>query len=149
VIQAQVVSQKPYVLLITITGDMPKSMNSMLGRNPMAARGNAQMWRRRVKSAVQTKLPPSPLQKVHIQITRYSSRYLDFDSLAALAKPVIDGLVAERVGPKGERTILPGVLIDDSWKVTGPWRLDQKLCKRGKEALSILITELAEDLNLG
>ena len=47
---------------------------------------------------------------------------LDWDSVVASMKPVVDGLVRA------------GIMIDDTYKVTGPWEVDQKFLqkKQGK-----------------
>ena len=76
------------------------------------------------------KLPKSPLPMVSIEIIRHSHRTLDFDGAVASVKPVVDALVSA------------GVMIDDSWKVTGAWLVDQKF--RPKSSGPILEIRIRE-----
>lgn len=55
-------------------------------------------------------------EKAKIKIHRYftgKSQFKDYDNLVASMKPIIDGAV------------LAGVLIDDGYKITGPWEVEQ------------------------
>jgi hypothetical protein len=53
------------------------------------------------------------LIKAKVRLVRHFYRFLDFDGCVASMKPVVDALVD------------CGVLVDDGWKVTGKWDVDQ------------------------
>ncbi len=57
--------------------------------------------------------PEFPLEICTLFLKRSHWRSLDYDGLVGSFKPVVDGLVTA------------GILIDDSWKVTGPWQVTQ------------------------
>jgi len=66
-----------------------------------------------VENAVKSQRPKIPLESCHIKVERLFFRSLDWDSCVASLKPVIDGLVHS------------GIIIDDNYKVTGPWDVTQ------------------------
>lgn len=76
-------------------------------------------------------LPPEPLKKARITIVRHFWRTLDYDGLVGSMKPIVDALVSA------------GVLVDDSWNVTGQWDVDQ-LFRSKKEGplLTVCIEEV-------
>jgi len=76
------------------------------------------------------KIPKVPLRRVKISIVRHSHRTLDFDGAVASMKPVVDAIVSA------------GIIFDDSWKVTGPWIVDQKF--RPKSAGPLLEVSIEE-----
>lgn len=79
------------------------------------------------------KLPAEPLKKARLTITRHAYRSLDYDGLVGSLKPIVDALVAV------------GVLSDDSWKVTGPWVVDQVFRPKSEgPLLTISVGELKD-----
>ena len=70
-------------------------------------------WYTSVAIAVEGKQPPEPLDSCIIEIERCFYRFLDYDGLVASVKPLIDGLIHS------------GVILDDSYKITGPWKISQ------------------------
>lgn len=103
-----------YKLQIEINA-LPKSLNKTLRSYWAEQRRQHQWWHFAVGLKIRQKdLPPKPLEKATIRVTRHFYRSLDFDGLVGSMKPVIDALVTN------------GVLIDDNWKVTGPWIMNQK-----------------------
>lgn len=95
----------------------------------------AEEWRMRIMAALRSRKPfaqkpAKPLERVQISITRHSHRMLDFDGMVGSFKPVVDALVKN------------GVLVDDSWAVTGPWFVDQKFRpKKAGQLLEIIVEE--------
>lgn len=77
------------------------------------------------------KLPPQPLVKAHVHLIRHSNRLLDYDNCVSSFKGIVDSLVDA------------GVMIDDSYKVTGPWLVEQRYRpKKDGPLLEIIITEV-------
>lgn len=64
------------------------------------------------------KKPKSPLVSAEITIVRHYYRFLDWDGCVASMKPVVDGLIH------------CGIILDDSYKVTGPWNVSQEFLPR-------------------
>lgn len=89
-------------------------------------------WYVLVEQAVKSLRPPSPLEKCHIKIERLFFRTLDWDSCVASMKPVVDGLVHS------------GIMIDDNYKVTGPWDVTQSF--RSKKDGPLLKVGVYEDV---
>lgn len=117
-----------YKLFLTLD-TLPKSLNKKLkwGSKFRNVREN-QSWDLMIACECSDKLPPSPLEKANITLIRHSWRTLDYDGLVGSMKPVVDALVS------------CGVLIDDSWNVTGKWNVDQKFrAKKDGPLLEILI----------
>ncbi len=93
---------------------LPKSLNKALRTNRYKANSQNKDWDWLVFGMVRGKLPPEPLSKAHIKITRHFWRTLDYDGLVGSMKPVVDALVSA------------GVLLDDSWNVLGAWDVSQQ-----------------------
>lgn len=109
---------------------LPKSLNKKLRSNRFRNYRENLSWDNLIASRCYHQRPTKPLQKCKIEIVRHSYRFLDFDGLVGSMKPVIDALVT------------CGVLIDDNWKVTGPWIVEQKFRpKKLGPLLEIKITE--------
>lgn len=103
----------PYEIYICIEGALPKAMNKVMRSHWRKNHQDGSRWKELIQRAVLTMRPAIPLTKASISITRHSYRMLDYDGLVASMKPLVDGL-------KGF------VIEDDTWKVTGPWKVDQK-----------------------
>lgn len=75
---------------------LPRRTNNM--RSSWKARyGEAKLWKARVMKAIvcsRKPLPPEPLAKAKLTLTRLSSTEPDFDGLVSSFKHVIDGLIA-------------------------------------------------------
>lgn len=92
---------------------IPKSLNKSLGSHYYSRHKDMATWRALVSFAVGSRTPPAPLSRASIRIVRHSHRMLDYDGLVGSMKPVVDALID------------CGVIVDDSWKVTGPWHVTQ------------------------
>lgn len=110
--------------------DLPKSLNKSLRANRFSNLREMKRWASKIGIACYLDLPTSPLPKAKLKITRFSYRMLDYDGLVGSLKPVIDGLVSS------------GILIDDSWNVTGAWQVDQVF--REKKKGPLLLIEVQE-----
>lgn len=131
-----ILSKEPFKLYLRIEGDLPKSANATLGRNPWIARENSKKWKMIVGNAVERCLPPDLLEYASISITRHSSRLLDYDNFATSIKPIVDGLKDL-------------VIVDDSWKRTGAWRLHQEFRPKNLGSLiELWVTEREEPLEI-
>lgn len=109
---------------------MPCPLNVALRKHYKARHNDKLRWYNYIQAETHGKRPQKPLTRALITITRYSSRTLDFDGLAGSLKPVVDALK------------ISNIIIDDSWKVTGPWVLDQKFKPRAEgERLEIRVDE--------
>jgi hypothetical protein len=93
---------------------LPKSLNKKLRSNYFKNHKELKSWQMMVELQSFGKKPDYPLPKASIEIIRHSYRLLDYDGLVGSLKPVIDAIVKA------------GILIDDSWGVTGRWFVDQK-----------------------
>jgi hypothetical protein len=111
---------------------LPKSLNIGLRTNRWKYQRQNKMWDMHIYSvAKKAGIPKAPLQKANISICRHSHRTLDYDGLVGSMKPVVDALVSA------------GVLIDDSWNVTGRWNIDQRFRPKSQgPLLEILIQEM-------
>lgn len=113
---------------------LPKSLNSKLRQHFHKLNKESHMWDFAVRQKLSPdNLPPKPLQKAKVKLTRHNYRFLDFDGLVGSMKPVIDAIVSS------------GVLLDDSWKVLGAWEVDQKF--RPKAQGPLLEVEILEVQN--
>ena len=126
---AAIMSRDPYKLYISIEGDTPKATNSILGAHWRSKHSNATKWKSAIISAVKLFRPDKPLESFEVSILRHSYRQLDFDGCVASMKPIVDGL----------KDI---VIVDDSWRRTGVWKVDQKFRpKKEGPLIEIWITE--------
>lgn len=136
-----------YRLEITLQGCPKNPMNGSHG-HWRSANSIRHKWKEMVRAAIANKLPPAPLEKAEITLIRNGSGLLDYDGLVASMKPVVDGLlpIYEKISLGGKRwkrgrAIWSGVIIDDSWSVTGDWRVKQFKVPKGQESTTIIITE--------
>lgn len=133
---AAIISKDPYRLYICVKGDLPKATNKLLGAHYWQKHQNATKWKLIISNACELFLPPDLLEHVHIAAVRHSSRMLDYDGLVASLKPCIDGL----------KNL---VIQDDSWRLTGPWKVDQRFRpKKDGPMLELWITEKAGPLDV-
>lgn len=93
---------------------LPDSLNKGLRGNRMKYFAKNKRWDLLIFGMVRHRLPPEPLKKARVTIVRHFWRTLDYDGLVGSMKPIVDALVDA------------GVLIDDSYKVTGPWVVTQE-----------------------
>lgn len=123
-------SSDPYELYIAVAGELPKATNKLLGAHWKHKHGNAVKWKTIVQRACLNYRPAELLSQARITIIRHHYRMLDYDGLVASQKPVVDGL-------KGL------ILKDDTWKITGPWKVDQRFrAKAEGPLLEIWIREV-------
>jgi hypothetical protein len=78
------------------------------------------------------KKPKQPLKKCTITLIRFGTKYLDYDGLVGSFKPVVDGLIKSEV------------LFDDSYPITGPWNVDQRIVSKKEVGISIIVEEKHE-----
>jgi hypothetical protein len=120
-----------YRLEFTIAGK-PKATNALLGASYWKKHKNAKEWKNWVWIACFRELPPAPLTKAKLILTRYNYRTLDYDGLVASFKPVVDGLVEA------------GVLQNDTWKITGTWDVRQAYAPKGKEHIRVVVESVSK-----
>lgn len=119
-----------YKLDITLHS-LPDSLNKGLRGHRMKYFAKNKKWDFLIFGMVRSKLPPKPLAKARITIVRHFWRSLDYDGLVGSMKPVVDALVDA------------GVLIDDAYKVTGPWIVTQEFReKKAGPLLTICVEEV-------
>lgn len=109
--------------------ELPQSLNKGLRTYYKQRDKINKYWYEIIYYEVGRNRPQRPLEKALITIQRHSSRFLDYDNCVASMKPIIDGLVHARV------------LIDDSYKVTGPWNVTQEFRKKKLGPFLLLIVE--------
>lgn len=117
-----------YVLRLTFPFT-PKPLNKSLRTHYHARNRESKAWDGMIAVETIHKRPETPLPKAKLRLIRYSHRFLDFDGLVGSMKPVVDALVT------------CGILVDDSWKVTGPWEVDQVFRPQVKGQLFELMVE--------
>lgn len=83
-----------------------------------------------LKTLLRGKIRPiAPLEACKITIIRYNYRLLDYDNCVASYKNIIDLIVRENI------------LIDDNYKVTGPWDVSQVFRSKQEGPLSYVKIE--------
>jgi hypothetical protein len=121
---------KIYRLQLSIP-EVPAALNTTLNLSRWGRRDKNRSWDARIAYDVHFIKPRVPLERAKITLVRHSYRMLDFDGVVGSMKPVVDALVTA------------GVLADDSWRITGPWIVDQKFRpKKDGPLLEILIEEV-------
>ena len=81
-----------YSIEFTLPG-LPKMSNQLLRGHWRTKHGHTKVWKRKTWRAVWPCLPPEPLERAVLTITRCSSVRPDYDGLVSSAKCIIDGLV--------------------------------------------------------
>jgi len=120
----------PYKLSIEIPG-LPKTVNA-LGRRHWAVKvKHNRHWDCLVHSVIllEAKLPPKPLEKALVVLTRVSSVEPDFDNLTNSFKVILDSLIK------------CGVLEDDRPKNIGHPTYVWEKCKPGEGKIRIEVVE--------
>ena len=79
-----------------------------------------------VKFLVKGKAPPLPLEKARVEIERHFYRTCDFDGVVGAYKPYVDALIKN------------GIILDDNWKVLGPWKVNQVFRAKRLGPLSVI-----------
>lgn len=92
---------------------LPTGLNKKLNQHFRKRNEENQNWHSEIFYYTRGKQPPSPLRKCKISLVRYCKDPLDYDNLTASFKPIVDGLK------------VAGIIVDDGWKVTGKWDIDQ------------------------
>lgn len=85
-------------------GTAATDSNRILGVNKYAKHALFEKIKKQIHLLTINKTPARPLEKFDITVTRYGTRYLDYDNFIASLKPYIDGLK------------LAGIIKDDSWE---------------------------------
>ena len=105
--------------------EIPLLLNKLLRLNRHPRNEYNKIWYTRISLATMGKRPRTPLKKVKISVYRFHERMADYDGVVGSFKPVIDGLVHARI------------IEDDSFKITGPWDVNQfKVTKKRKKNYS-------------
>lgn len=84
-----------------------RTRSGKVTRNFHAINNERAKWKHLVHLASCGQLPPEPLTKARLKLTRFSSASLDYDGLVSSFKAIIDGLVCARI------------LEDDNYDVIG------------------------------
>jgi Holliday junction resolvase RusA-like endonuclease len=112
----------------TLTIELPiyaTDSNKILRGNKFAHSATRQKIKSEIYHLVRWQLPPKPLEKFTITVTRYSSRSIDWDNLVASFKSHIDGLVNA------------GVLAGDSWRYIRQINTNQVISKEKKLIITV------------
>ncbi len=110
---------------------LPDSLNKGLRGHRMKYFKKNARWDMLIFGMARHKLPPTPLKKARITIVRHFWRTLDYDGLVGSMKPIVDALVDA------------GVMVDDSYAVTGPWNVTQEFRpKKEGPLLTVLVEEV-------
>jgi hypothetical protein len=120
-----------YVLQFKVPG-VPLSLNKVLRMNFRRRDAYYKRWYSDIALIVGSNRPPRPLERAHLSFTRHAPRTLDYDGCAGSMKPLADALQH------------CGVIINDSWKVTRAWSIDQVYTKTGSEFVTIRVEEIIE-----
>lgn len=121
----------PYTLQFEVMG-LPKSANKVVGKNRMATHAHAQSWKRIIWLATRNKLPPEPLKRCKLKLTRLNFRTLDYDGLVTSFKPIVDGLVEARI------------LHNDTWNITGAWDVTQEYTPKAQARIRVEVIQIEE-----
>jgi hypothetical protein len=109
----------------------PKATNALLGRHKQVVAKNADEWKGLVAWMLRkVGRPARPFMRARITLHRFGNRMLDYDGLTASFKPVVDGLVEQKV------------LWNDTWSVTGKWDVDQFPCPKGQDRIRVVVEEI-------
>lgn len=96
---------------------LPESVNVVQRKfkHPMKRHKYHKQWYDLVYLSSIRQKPKEPWKKIKlsIHVYRHSMHHRDYDGLVGSFKPVVDGLIKT------------GLIIDDSYKVTGPWEVLQ------------------------
>lgn len=87
-------------------------------------------WKNLVAVAVGSNKPRTPLERVALKLTRFSSVAPDYDGLVRGFKSVVDGLCA------------CGVLKNDTLKITGPWNCEWKPAPQKQGKVHVRVEEI-------
>jgi len=118
--------EQVYTLEFELSG-LPKTTNSG-GRAHWAVKvKEARTWKSAVLFSIGTVLPPAPLKKAKLTLTRCSAIEPDFDGLVSSFKHVVDGLV------------LANVIENDKPSVIGQpeYRWEKAKPKQGKVRIKV------------
>ncbi len=113
---------------------LPDSLNKGLRGHRMKYFAKNKKWDFLILGMVRNRLPPTPLKRARITIVRHFWRSLDYDGLVGSMKPIVDALVDA------------GVIVDDSYQVTGPWVVTQEFRpKKEGPLLTVRVEELLQE----
>lgn len=108
---------------------LPKSLNEIMRAHMQVQNNHARLWKRAVWAAVCGKKPSKPLESCWIELVRFNYRFLDFDGLVGSFKHTVDGLVEA------------GILKNDTYKITGPWKVWQEYCPKAQARIKVRVYE--------
>lgn len=91
-----------------------------------------QEWEKIIYFSTLGKLPPKPLEKASLILTRHSSRAPDYDNLTISFKAVVDSLRKVKI------------IKNDSMDVIGKPEYNWVKCKNGQGHITIEVYELTE-----
>lgn len=111
-----------------IIHELPKTTNAQSSMHWRAKMKYVRYWHEMVWMV--RKIPPAPLLRAKLTLTRFSSSEPDFDGLVSSFKPVIDGLV------------VAGVLVNDKMSNIGQSVYQWEKCKRKEGRIHVLIEGL-------
>lgn len=111
---------------------LPIPLNKKLRSHRWKLLNETRSWQALVYQQLKTK-PRRPLSKCKITIVRHYFRELDYDGLVGSLKPVVDALVKN------------GIIIDDSYKITGQWNVSQEFRSKNEGAKLQLWVEDTSD----
>lgn len=112
--------------------DLPMTPNQLLSRHWRIRHGEKAKWHRRIGLEVFKKklMPPEPLAKAVLILTRYSSSDLDYDGLVGSFKYCTDALISS------------GIIKDDKMSVIGMPVFGWVKCKKNEGKITIEVREI-------
>lgn len=112
--------------------ELPLSLNVVLRMHFHKRHQYYSRWYLMIQNLVQDRIPPTPLAKCTITFSRFSYRMLDYDGVVGSGKPLVDSLIRS------------AVIMDDSYSVTGPWKVTQEF--RSKKLGPLIYLSVSGDV---
>lgn len=122
-------NKSPYRLTVEIKG-LPKMPNAFLRGHWRNAHSNKQRWQGLLIRKVGAHIPPEPLKRAKLTLTRHSSVEPDFDGLVGSFKFASDALV--RIG----------VLENDTMAVIGQPEYRHEKVKQNAGKITVTVEEI-------
>ena len=117
-----------YKIKIELDG-LPPTLNSIGRKHHWFKVKTAREWLHKTTLAVSDKIPPTPIKKFKLILTRHSSSEPDYDGLVSTFKHCVDALTR------------CGIIEDDKLSNTGQWDCRWEKAPRGKGKVTIEVIQ--------